>query len=75
MNPYHYGKATRVCYGLDDLIATLKRDVQSFVDGWGYMSPDDPRIASMRKRYKANGWRWPSEEGTGITIALTGLDS
>lgn len=60
VNLFHYGKATRVCYGLDDLIDQLRKDVERFVDGSGYLSHDDPRIVAMKETYKERCWTWPA---------------
>lgn len=64
VNPYHYGKASRVCYGFEALVRKLETDVRRFVDGLGYMDPGDQRILDMRERYRERGWSWPSEGKT-----------
>lgn len=61
VNPYHFGKATRVCEGFASLVKTLKRDVARFVDGSGYLAHSDPRIVAMRERYHERGWTWFDE--------------
>lgn len=53
VNPHHHGKATRVCYGFQDLSDKLKRDVELLVSGEGF-SPE--READLKARYEARGW-------------------
>lgn len=59
VNPYHYGKATRVERGIERLIARLVRDIELFAEGWGYLDHDDPRLVRMAESYAERGWSDP----------------
>ena len=59
VNPHHFHKLSVVGYGLEGMISKLSRHLARFVDGSGYLPADDPRIAAMGERYKAQGWTWP----------------
>lgn len=59
VNPHHYGKATRVEYGIERLAAKLARDVELFANGAGYLDHDDLRIVAMAESYAARGWPDP----------------
>lgn len=59
INPHHYGKATRVEYGVERLIARLSNDVERFASGDGYLRHDDPRLVAMAESYAARNWPDP----------------
>ena len=63
VNAYHFGKATRICHGFDRLVTVLRRDVERFKDGSGFMGEDHPLVVRMREQYVENGWPWPQRSG------------
>lgn len=61
VNPHHFGKLNRVCYGMISLIDQMKRDIAAFSDGSGYIDESHPKIAAMRERYRQQDWLWYGE--------------
>lgn len=48
VNPYHFSKVNRVCYGLDSLPEMLERDIPMLIDGRGYSAERSRKIATDR---------------------------
>ena len=61
VNPYHYGKASRVGHGLDRLIDLLEADLDDFVSGDAYLAHDSVELTTMAARYAAQGWSDPRQ--------------
>lgn len=55
LNPYHFGKATRVCEGFDTLASQLVVDTLLIVSGEAF---SEEREAAKRREYEAKGWTW-----------------
>ena len=53
VNNYHFGKATRIGYGFEDLAAQLETDVERIVAGTAFCLE---REAALLADYKARGW-------------------
>lgn len=55
LNPYHFGKASRVCEGFEALASDLVRDVMRITSGEAFSVE---REAEKRAEYAAKGWPW-----------------
>lgn len=61
VNPCHFGKATVVAEGIDNLIAELSADLEAFARGDAYLPHEDSRIVAMAAYYAAQGWADPRQ--------------
>lgn len=53
VNPFHFAKATRICYGFPELCDTLRDDVETLLSGKGYCAERAAIKAAERKERHA----------------------
>ena len=61
VNTAHYGKATRIGYGVDHLVDLLQADLDDCASGDAYLAHDSVELTAMAARYAAQGWPDPRQ--------------